>query len=72
MRDKKTIDPGMVRQMPDAMTPKSENLPAWEYRSELGPRLLDISSFGAQGWELVSVIPQPADQAVFYFRRKKL
>ncbi len=59
------------------MAPASADLlpvngrPRWEYRNVHGPRLLDLSKFGEDGWELVSVIPQPGDQAVFYFRRLK-
>jgi hypothetical protein len=73
MRAKANVDSRMVCESPDAMTPSSlvAGLPKWEYQSVLGPRLLDLSKFGEQGWELTSVIPQPADQAIFYFRRSK-
>jgi hypothetical protein len=72
---KRFIDRKMVREIPDPMAPKSAveqlGISPWEYRSVFGPRLADLSPFGADGWELVTVIPQPGDQAVFYFRRLK-
>jgi hypothetical protein len=34
------------------------------------PNDADINRFGADGWELVSVIPAPLDRAVFYFRKR--
>jgi hypothetical protein len=62
------------RDIPDGMAPRGLSAcepPRWEYRSLLLPRLADLSQHGAEGWELVSVIAQPADQAAYYFRRKK-
>lgn len=43
----------------------------WEYRSVLMPRLAELDQFGEEGWELVSVVSSPADEAVFYFKRRK-
>ena len=43
----------------------------WEHKGVLAPRLPVPSQFEAEGWELVSVIPQPGDQAVFYFKRRR-
>ena len=73
MKTKKVIDEKQIRDIPDAMAPASlltVKPPKWEYRSLLLSRTADLSSYGREGWELVSVIPQPADQAMFYFRRQ--
>ena len=43
----------------------------WEYRSSLMERDADLSQFGAEGWECYAVIASPADQAMFYFRRRR-
>lgn len=75
MKDRRSIDSKMVRSNPDPMAPIGSELEiatvAYEYLAVEGPRLVDIASYGAQGWELTSVIPQPADRAVFYFKRVK-
>lgn len=85
MKHKNNIDRSFIHQNPDGMAPRSTNaLPEaipgvlstsepikWEYQPVLGPRCLDLSNFGAEGWELISVISQPADQAIFYFKRPK-
>lgn len=75
MKEKHAADSKMIRDLPDRMQPKVGFLNLepvrWEYQSVLAPRLTDISDFGARGWELVAVIPQAGDQAVFYFRRTK-
>jgi hypothetical protein len=60
------------RDNPDAMAPASlrDDISArWEYKSVLLNRNAELSGYGAEGWQLVSVIPQAADQAMFYFRR---
>lgn len=71
---KRQIDRKMIRENPDQMTPGTllESAPAkWEYKSLLLSRTADLNRMGLEGWELISVIPQPGDQAVFYFRRPK-
>lgn len=50
---------------------RSEQRPAWEYRSEYLNRSADLSRFGAEGWELVSVAPAGGDMAMFYFKRRR-
>jgi hypothetical protein len=69
------VDPGMIKENPDPMMPKNAigflEAPKWEYQSVAGSRLLNLSGFGSEGWELTAVIGQPGDQAVFYFRRIK-
>ncbi len=72
MKSTRHVDDKMVRENPDAMAPASIlscKPPQWEYKSVLLSRGDDINGYGADRWELVSVIPQPADQAMFYFRR---
>jgi hypothetical protein len=45
----------------------------WEYTNSTAeadsPALLN--SMGADGWELVSVIPEVASRVTFYFKRRK-
>ena len=68
------IDRGMTAASPDPMIPATLEAiapPRWEYKSVLLARQADINSYGAAGWELISVIPQPGDNAMFYFRRPK-
>ncbi len=68
------IDRGMTAASPDPMIPATLGvtaLPTWEYKSALLARQADINPYGAAGWELVSVIPQPGDNAMYYFRRPK-
>lgn len=63
---------------PDPMTPRSawewsssDPAPArWEYKSVLLDRDADLTPWGKDGWELVAVIQQALDQAMFYFRRR--
>lgn len=43
----------------------------WEYRSATMERDADLSQFGAEGWELVSVAAHPGDMAQFWFKRRK-
>lgn len=62
-----TPDEKMFRDNPDPMAPASVGTAllsanhGWEYRSLHGPRLMDLNPFGAEGWELISVIAQPGD-----------
>lgn len=73
MKIKKAIDEKQIRDTPDPMVPTSllaAEPPKWEYKSILLNRTADLAPYGSEGWELVSVIPQPADQAIFYFRRQ--
>ena len=74
MKTKTIIDSKMIRVITDPMTPGTlsamEN-PKWEYKSVLLDRRADLNPFGADGWELVSVSGQGADQMMFYFRRRK-
>jgi hypothetical protein len=69
---RKSVDEKMVRERPDPEAPRSVQVgPRWDYKNVLLPRLADISIYGAEGWELVCTTPQPADQIVFHFRRRK-
>ncbi len=77
MKIKRPIDPGMVRDIPDAM--EREAIPAtaparWEYTSLKLPHLSDpaLSKLGAEGWELVSTSSCREDpsQTVFHFKRR--
>lgn len=43
----------------------------WEYKSRLMDREAPLDQYGAEGWELVSVTAAGADQAMFYFRRRR-
>ena len=43
----------------------------FEYRTILMSRTAELDQFGEEGWELVEVIQSPADEAVFYFKRRK-
>ncbi len=70
MRSYRATDQKIVREIPDIQAQASPGV-RWEYKSILLPRAWNLNPFGAEGWELVSVIAQPGDQAVFYFRRKK-
>jgi hypothetical protein len=76
MREKKTVDERMVREVPNALRVipgqflQAED-PKWEYRTVLASRNADLNQYGEQGWELVSAIPQPADQVAYYFKRRK-
>ena len=45
--------------------------PTWEYKPVVLQDTANINAYGADGWELVSTIPRPADRAVFHFRRRK-
>ncbi len=69
MRDKKTVDERMVREIPGTV-PKAEE-PRWEYKTVIGARTQDLNALGADGWELVAAIPQPGDQTAYYFKRRK-
>jgi hypothetical protein len=53
-------------------TQRTDNRLRWEYRTELMHRNAELDQFGEEGWELVSVLQSPADEAVFYFKRKKV
>ena len=46
--------------------------PRWEYRSKTMEVNADLTQYGDDGWELVSVSPLPHDpsQAVFHFKRR--
>lgn len=46
----------------------------WEYHIEeldLPSNLVRLNSLGAEGWELVAVMPLPAQKALFLFKRHK-
>lgn len=43
----------------------------WEYRTAIMDRDADLTQFGSEGWELVSVAPLPGDDAIFYFKRRR-
>jgi hypothetical protein len=76
MKTKRSIDDRMVRPAaPDAMVPGSLvtlEPPVWEYQTVVGPDTMNLNAFAADGWELVSVKSRPADQAVYYFRRRRV
>ena len=58
----------VIDRRPDQQPPRVQQ---WEYRSRLMNREAPLDQFGAEGWELVSVIDAGADQAMFYFRRRR-
>ncbi len=64
-----TVDDRTVREHPGTLLCAEE--PKWEYRTVIGPRDADLNALGAEGWELVSAIPQPGDRAAYYFKRRK-
>ncbi len=73
MRQKNQIDPGLVREI-DGLLPASIGVlqpVKWEYKSLVLERTVDLNDLGLDEWELVTVIPQPGDMAVFYLRRQK-
>ena len=69
MKDRKAVDERMVREIPGTL-PRADG-PKWEYRTVLASRDADLNRYGEQGWELVSAIPQPADQVAYCFKRRK-
>ncbi len=74
MKEKKTVDERIVREVlgpkPALPAPPPPG-PAWEYKTVVESRDADLNFLGADGWELVSAIPQPGDRAVYYFKRRK-
>ncbi len=76
MKFRKSVDEKMVRDVPNALRAVPGTLPRteetnWEYKTILASRSADLNVYGRAGWELVSAIPQPADQAAYYFKRRK-
>ncbi len=69
MRDRKSVDDRMVRETPGM--PHANDGKQWEFKTVTGSRSMDLNLYGADGWELVSVIAQPGDQAAYYFTRRK-
>ncbi len=69
MREKKSVDDKMVKEIPGQLLQADD--PKWEYRTVLASCNADLNQYGEQGWELISAIPQPADQAAYYFKRRK-
>lgn len=66
-RRPRNVDDGFVI----AEEPKPDLNPSqYQYMTVMLPNDADINRFGADGWELVSVIPAPLDRAVFYFRKR--
>ena len=61
-----------VKEMPGSVDigARQGKQPQWEYRSRLMERDCDLSQWAAEGWELVSVVGQPADQCMYYFKRR--
>jgi hypothetical protein len=47
--------------------------PQWEYRHTTADLDADLTQFGQDGWELVSVVPIPHDptQAIYHFKRRR-
>ncbi len=45
--------------------------PSWEYLTRILAEQADISSYGADGWELVSVTSHGFNEATYYFKRPK-
>ncbi len=66
MKDKKTVDDRMVRDLPGAADGAK-----WEYKNVVASRTVNLDQYGADGWELVSAVPQPGDQVAYYFKRRK-
>lgn len=81
IRERGSVSPPMPTGRPQGPPPpppptprgKPGNAPGfrWEYRSTLLDRDADLSQFGSEGWECYSVVAAPADQATFYFRRRR-
>lgn len=47
--------------------------PRWEYLASVGTETtMDFGKLGVEGWELVAVVPKPADPGllVAFFKRK--
>jgi hypothetical protein len=46
----------------------------WEHRSQRMEIDADLSQFGSEGWQLVSVaiLPHDPSMAMYYFRRRRL
>jgi hypothetical protein len=66
-RRPRNVDDGFVI----AEEPKPDLNPSqYQYMTVMLPNDADINRFGADGWELVSVIPSTLDMAVFYFRKR--
>ena len=63
------VDERMVRGIPGALLQAGDL--KWEYRTVVASRNADLNQYGEQGWELVSAVPQPGDQAAYYFKRRK-
>lgn len=59
------------RRYQEPAAPPAPKPQQWEYRSRLMDRETDLSQFGSEGWELASVTNAGADQAVFYFKRRR-
>lgn len=51
---------------------KSTTAPRYEHITRHLMRTSNLSEFGAEGWELVTVLPDSCDPAMgfFYFKRK--
>lgn len=68
MKEKK-VDERMVREAPGTLLTSED--PKWEYRTVITARDADLNGYGAEGWELVSALPQPGDRVAYYFKRRK-
>ena len=42
----------------------------WEYKTFINANAVDLSKFGNEGWELVTVV-QASSYKMFYFKREK-
>lgn len=68
------IDMGMTGAEPDSMAPWSieRSAPAkWEFLTQVNAAEADISRYGDEGWELVSVRDHGFNESIYYFKRPK-
>jgi hypothetical protein len=53
---------------------EASRAPQWEYRAARMDLDADLGQFGAEGWELVAVVPVPHDPmtAMYHFKRRRI
>ncbi len=74
-RPEEALRDGMNRP-PDPMAPIGGEIleagpPRWEYLTRILQEQADISGYGEEGWELVSVTSHGFNEATYYFKRQK-
>ncbi len=71
-----------ITQRPEAHLIETDREPAyiseprrvqWDYRSPVMSVKADITQYGSEGWELVTVavLPHSPDMAIFHFKRRR-